>query len=215
MSIYGGPDIVTNGLVLHLDAANNKSYPGSGTTWFDLSGNNNHGTLVNGPAYSSINTGIFILDGVNDYINIPINLTNTQYTIIAAARYSSSINTKRIITSITGNWLMGWWNGQTNKYYAENWVSDVSGGVVETSWISYAGTGNYSADSWSLYRNGVLLIGPNANGINGPNGIRIGESGSYGERSACEISYILVYNRVLTASEILQNYNATKGRYGL
>ena len=49
MSIYGGPEIVTDGLVLHLDAANSKSYPGTGTSWFDLSGSNNHGTLVNGP----------------------------------------------------------------------------------------------------------------------------------------------------------------------
>ena len=69
MAFNRGPKIVTQGLVLALDAASNNSYPGSGTTWKDLSGNNNTGTLVNGPTFSSANGGTFILDGSNDYIN--------------------------------------------------------------------------------------------------------------------------------------------------
>ena len=69
MSISGGPDIVENGLVLHLDAADTNSYPGSGTLWTDLSGNGNNGTLTNGPAYSSNNKGYFSFDGTDDYVD--------------------------------------------------------------------------------------------------------------------------------------------------
>ena len=68
MSIAGGPDIVENGLVLHLDAADSNSYPGSGTVWTDLSGNGYNGTLTNGPTFSSSNRGGIVLDGTNDYI---------------------------------------------------------------------------------------------------------------------------------------------------
>jgi hypothetical protein len=215
MGVAYNPQIVTNGLVLCLDAGNQKSYPGSGATWTDLSGNGNNGTLVNGVGYNGANGGIFTLDGTDDYINIPINLTNTQYTIIATARYTGSINS-RVITSTSGNWIMGWWAGQTNMYYAEGWVSPDSGGTTETSWITYAGTGNYTADSWSLYRNGNLLISPNSNGTNGPNGIRVGQSGVYtNEISTCEVSYILAYNRILTAAEVQQNFNAKRSRFGI
>lgn len=70
MSIYGGPDIVTDGLVLHLDAGSSKSYPGSGNTWYDMSGNNKHAT-INGATYSNIDRGKLLLDGINNYITIP------------------------------------------------------------------------------------------------------------------------------------------------
>jgi len=64
------PRIITDGLVLCLDAGNPKSYPGSGTTWTDLSGNGNNGTLTNGPTYNSGNLGSLVFDGVNDYVNL-------------------------------------------------------------------------------------------------------------------------------------------------
>ncbi len=76
MSVYGGPDIVTNGLVLHLDAANSKSYLGSGTTWNDLSGNGNNATLTNGPSFSNSNRGSIVFDGTNDYAEL--NKTGIQ-----------------------------------------------------------------------------------------------------------------------------------------
>lgn len=68
--MYTGPNIVTDGLVLYLDAANTKSYPGSGTTWNDLSGNGNNGTLINGYIFNSIGNGNLVFDGSNDYVNI-------------------------------------------------------------------------------------------------------------------------------------------------
>jgi hypothetical protein len=69
MGFYRGPHIVTDGLILSLDAANNKSYPRSGTTWNDLSGNGNNGTLVNGPTFSSANGGSIVFDGTNDVVS--------------------------------------------------------------------------------------------------------------------------------------------------
>ena len=86
MSVEGGPDIVTDGLVLHLDAANNRSFVSGSTTIFDLSGNRNTGSLVNGPTYSSVNNGGIVFDGTNDHIIVlnsnSINLsTNTTYAI--------------------------------------------------------------------------------------------------------------------------------------
>ena len=70
MSLFHSPSLVTSGLVLCLDAGNPKSYPGSGTTWTDLSGRGNHGTLVNGPTFNSANGGSIVFDGSNDYVEL-------------------------------------------------------------------------------------------------------------------------------------------------
>jgi hypothetical protein len=205
--------IVTEGLVLWLDASNKPSYPGSGTTWIDLSGNNNNGTLVNGPTYSSTNGGIINFDGIDDYVSVPIDLRTSNHTIVAIARYSGSIS-KRVISSNSGNWLLGWHFGNANMYYAEAWVSH-PGVTAGTAWICYAGTGNYTSDSWELYRNGVSIAGPNNLGGQGPNGIRLGGTGLADESSTCQVGVVLAYNRVLSAAEVLQTFNALKSRFGL
>ena len=75
MAISRGPKIVTNGLVLALDAADKNSYVGSGTTWKDLSGNSFNGTLTNGPTFSNTNGGAIVFDGTNDYVNVLDNST--------------------------------------------------------------------------------------------------------------------------------------------
>ena len=84
MGLSHSPKIVTNGLVLALDAANNKSYPGSGTTWSDLSNTGKNLTLTNGPTFSAANLGSIVFDGTNDYIDVPINpsLFTTEGTMI-------------------------------------------------------------------------------------------------------------------------------------
>jgi hypothetical protein len=204
--------IVTSGLVLNLDAGNTASYSG-GNTWTDLSGSNNNGTLTGSPTYNAANGGKLVFNGSNYVTVSSLNLSTTNHTIIAVARYTGASNL-RIISSNGVNWLMGWWGGQSNKYYANGWVSASSGGTAETSWIFYAATGDYSADSWTLYRNGITIVaGPNNSGSNGPNGLVIGGDGS--ENSACEVGVVLVYNRVLTTTEITQNFEALRGRYGL
>lgn len=212
MGISYNSSIVTSGLILCLDAANPKSYPGSGTTWFDLTGNTN-GTLTNGATYNSANGGVIALDGVNDYIDVPLNMTNQNYTIMGAARYV--VVGGRTFSGKLNNWLMGHWSASTQNYYAEGWVSTAGAGTADTNWRFYAATGNYSGDSWALYVNGELNVGPNSGGANGPNGFAIGSYAAVSEFSNSHISNLLVYNRVLTATEIFQNYAAMRGRFGL
>ncbi len=92
MAFSNGPVIPTNGLVLSWDAADPNSYPGSGTTIYDTSGNGNNGTLVNGVSFSSNNGGTLVTDGVDDYIySTTPNLSSTNYTVVGAARYISLI----------------------------------------------------------------------------------------------------------------------------
>ena len=213
MSLYHSPQISLNGLVLCLDAANRKSYPTTGTTWYNLIPGGVNGTLVNGPTYSSANGGVIALDGINDYIDVPINLTNTNYTIMGAARYVVAAG--RTFSAKNNNWLMGHWNASTENHYAEGWVSGVQSGPSDTNWRIYAATGNYSGDSWTHYVNGVLNAGPNNGGSNGPNGFAIGSLAGISEFSNSHISNLVVYNRILSTSEIQQNYNALKSRYGL
>jgi len=210
--------IVTDGLVVHLDAGNSASYPGpgSGTTWYDLSGNGNDATLYNTPTHNaSTNGGIFSFNNSqSEYATIPGNYSTTTSTVIAFARYTNTSSNGRVI-SANNNWLMGWWSNQIDYYHAEGWVSSSSGSTGTTDWICYAATGDYSADQWELYKNGTSFVGPNANGSQGPNTINLARSGQYGQYADCKIGVVLVYNRILTASEITQNFNALKGRYGL
>jgi hypothetical protein len=208
--------IVTSGLLLNLDAGNASSYPGTGTTWTDLTGNGYNGTLVNGPAYNaSINGGAFLFDGVNDYISIPSpNLTSTNYTVMSVGRYVNVAAGGRLVSANVNNWLMGQWTGTTENYYAEGWVSSVSAGASDTNWRILAATGNISADSYSLYVNGTNTV-TNAGGSQGPNGFSLGRYNGGSEYSNSYISVLLVYNRVLTQEEITQNYNYYRSRFGL
>jgi hypothetical protein len=204
---------VTDGLVLYLDAANRKSYPGTGTGWFDLSGQNNNGTLVNGVSFSSVNNGVFVLDGTNDYIDVPINLTSTTYTVFGAARYVNVGG--RTFSGKNNNWLMGHWSLTTRNHYAEGWVTSSQNGEQDTNWRIYAATGNPSSDLWGFYVNGVSNVTPNSGGSQGPNGFAIGSYAGVSEFSNSHISHLIVYNRVLTDNEIQQNFNTLRGRFGI
>lgn len=218
MSIFYKPNIVTRGLVLNLDAADIASYPGTGTVWRDLSGNNNHGTLMNGPTFSAANGGVIVLNGVNNYIDIPLNLQTVNHTIIGAARYVTVGG--RTFSGKNNNWLMGHWNTSTENYYPENTVAMGQGGLGQgpgdTKWRIYAAIGNYSADSWALYINGKLNAGPSSAGTGGPNGFSVGRyAAGISEYSNSHISFLFCYNRVLSEIEIVQNFNALRGRFGL
>lgn len=214
MAFNYSPRIVRDNLLLYLDAANKKSYSGSGTVWNDLSGKGNNGTLVNGPTYNSANGGIIVLDGVNDYIDISLNLTNQNYTVMGAARYV--VVGGRTFSGQNNNWLMGHWGTSTQNHYAEGWVSSVNSGPGDTNWRMYTAIGNFAEDSWAFYANGLLNAGPNSGGSNGPNGFSIGRyAPANSEYSNSHISFLICYNRILTQQEILQNYNAMKSRFNL
>jgi hypothetical protein len=214
MSLSHSPSIVTSGLVLCLDAANPRSYPGSGTTIYDISGSGYNGTLVNGPTFSSVNGGVIVTDGVNDYIDVPgINLATSTYTVFGAARYVTVSG--RMITAKVNNWLMGHWSGTTENYYAEGWVSTAGSGAADTNWRIYSASWNQSTDSAALYTNGALTSGPNTSASAGPNGICIGAHNAISEWSNGQFSFVMVYNKVLTADEVTQNFNALRGRFGI
>ena len=215
MATNYNPSIVTDGLVLCVDAANSKSYPGSGSTFFDLSGNNRHGTLLNSPAHDTEAGGCFHFDATNERISLPINLQDTQYTVMGIARYATSSGNGRVI-SATNNWLMGWYANNTSYYYANSgWVHTGNGGHT-TDWICFAATGDTVAENYKFYRNGVLIKNRTASGLNGPDIITLG-GWSYGhhEASNCKVAYLSAYQRVLSPTEIEQNYQAVRSRFGL
>ena len=110
---------------------------------------------------------------------------------------------------------MGHWSTTTENHYAEGWVTNSNAGPSDTSWRIYAATGNISGDSYNFYVNGVLNAGPSNAGAAGPNGFAIGSYAAASEFAAGHVGIMLVYNTVLTAAQIAQNFNAYRGRYGI
>lgn len=202
-------------LICYLDATDVNSYSGSGNVWYDLSGTGTNGTLVNGVSYNSgIAGGVLVTNGSNQYITVPCgNLSGTNYTVIAGARYNSVGG--RIISAESNNWLLGWWSSSTENYYAVGWVSPVQNGPQDTSWKIMAGTGNISEAQYILYVNSIPTYS-NQSGSQGPYNLSLGRyAPGNSEYSNAHISYLLVYNRVLNPSEIAEVYQATRGRFGI
>jgi hypothetical protein len=207
-----GPSIVRNGLVLCLDAADRSSYSGSGTRWTDLSGNNNHATLTNSP---TIVNNVMRFGGTSYATAASLNLSSGQSTVISAVRYYNGGLYQRTISSQSTNWLLGHYSGNVLACFQNGWLYNPTGGL-DFNWRIYASTGNTAANSWAFFSNGALIVRGGITGGQGPNGIVIGRSGIYtGEISTCECGFVLAYNRVLTDAEILQTYNALKGRFQL
>jgi len=222
--------IPSNGLILYLDAANPDSYPGSGTTWTDLSGNGNHGTLQNGVGYSASNDGTLVFDGINDRVAV-----NSA----AVARVQNTNNT--LITFVqdiskSQNDIMG--NGQSapgdyilmlinNKIRGHSWSSTNNANAVDSPTTFPAGTWKMVAQrtTWGgnidIFLNGTPV---NSKVLSGgvPNGTRtsmgIGwrlNSGNTVSHFSGSIAVVLVYNRALTNSQIVSIFNTFKNRYGL
>ncbi len=216
MATNYNPAIVTDGLVMCCDAANSKSYPGSGTTFIDVSGNGNDGSLNNSPTHDTEGGGCFEFDANTERIVIPIDLQNNQFTVFGFARYTTSSGNGRVISSHQNNWLMGWYANNTSYYFAgAHWIHTGNGGNT-TDWICFAATGDTATSNYKFYRNGVLIKTRTVAGANGPNGITLGGWGNgSAEASNCKVAYVNAYRRVLTDAEVKQNYNALKGRFGL
>ncbi len=223
---------VTSGLVLNLDAGNTASYPGTGTTWTDLSGNGNNGTLFSGVGYNSANGGSLVFDGVNDYVNLPNSLnlsTNSGFTICLFLQQNTTH------TNTTWNYFysksspeieIGTYGTQSKVFvFKDNSVnSSISSGDIASSWSymcfgtnpttrtpfthTFNSTGYYSATNPNAFTNQTLgferLFTTGVSG--GPQGIQY-----YGAKC----SVIQVYNQALTPEEVQQNFNALRGRYGL
>lgn len=213
MSGIVGPDIVESGLVLILDAANSKSYLGSGTTWSDLSGNNYNGTLINSPSYSSSSGGY-------------LQMTGSSY--ISFSSYAQPVyNTT---TSFTWNvWVYPFANA-VGQIIMGNRGSDLDFTKLTTSNFEYYPTillTSMPLNTWqnvcvvkdqttlSYYRNSELVTSTTSSTTKPSKPFYIGGDPAPLEYSTARISHVSVYNRALTTSEIRQNFNAVKGRYSL
>jgi len=225
MAVGYNPRIVTDGLVLALDAGNTKSYPGSGTTWTDLSGNGNNGTLTNGPTFDSGNLGAIVFDGTNDYVDVSGSKTVSAATFLAWVRLDDSNQTSNtgIIfsrsTNVSGMNFFGTtenvgyhWNDAFNTY---GWNSGLT--VPNQEWCMIALTVTSSVATAYLFRSSGTTSATNnvSHGSTTLDAIKVGADVSTNRYIDGRISVAMVYNKALTASEIQQNYNALKGRYGI
>lgn len=221
MSFNFSPKIVTEGLVLYLDAANTKSYISGSNVWGDISRTGVIGTLTNGPTFSSINGGAITFDGINDYITIPYNSSlafSTAFTLSIWVRilsFSSAFIGLIVTGRDTGAWYGIWYNNGAflMATSGSNLVSPNT--VINNKWYNLVYTA--SGSSRLLYEDGVIV----RSGSYSAPSIQVGSSFFIGsatagmEYSNSNISLALKYNRALTQQEVLQNYNSLKGRFGL
>jgi hypothetical protein len=227
--------IVTNGLVLNLDAGFTPSYPKSGTTWYDISGSNN-GTLTNGPTFNSDNGGSIVFDGTNDYINVSnpqtLNPGTNSFTIdcwlkqndlgfngIVEAR-GISLHGFLFILNFPSAGLASFFLNTTNDISQNIYTSSTNGFTSTTTWINATVVVNRVSEIIKFYNNGIQQgsdISITSGGTVDPGrGYRyeIGADRGGPEMNG-NIAALKQYNRVLTPAEVTQNYNATKGRFGL
>jgi hypothetical protein len=229
MASLGGPHIVTDGLILSLDAANTKSYQSGSTTWFDRSGNNRNGTLTNGPTFSSANGGSIMFDGVNDTVNLGTGNTVFPLPQISYEFVFRSLGT--VPTTGTSPALFALTFGVRLLVNSTNLEATFSSGSVFFP-LSTSGTNNYRDGNWyyvAVTHNGtnfnIYVNGALSNTRTSPwlgttvwptNGFALGRDNNdnfYFFRG--NIGTFKLYNRALTAQEVEQNYNATKTRFGL
>lgn len=231
MAIKYNTTIVRNGLVLHLDAANTKSYPGSGTAWNDLSGNKNHGTLGNAVGYSANNTGSMVFDGVDDYVDCGGNASikpTSAITVSAWFKFTTITSNNRILSDwhqagVTGDrWIFYNPTASTVTWYMISSVTGEAGVPVAytptlNQWVNLVGT--YNGSNQILYVNGAEFSSRARTGLlyagNSTQTVRIGRQAESGGSLNGNISQVSIYNRALSAQEIQQNFEAMRGRYGL
>jgi hypothetical protein len=228
---FSGPTVVTNGLVLALDAGNTQSYPGSGTTWNDLSGRNNTGTLTNGPTFNSGNGGSIVFDGLNDLISLGTGFTGLdlidksfQCWIKKTGAVQKGVVDKDFDNGDPNYGGWGFWIQANNKlsWWAHpnlDLLDDGSLSVSNTTWTNVAVTWNSSTKTASFYINGVLNSSKtNASIVEKVSGSANFVIGAFRDTTNTfdgSISIVKAYNRSLTSAEIRQNFNATRGRFGI
>lgn len=198
----------------------------TGGGWVDRSGNNNHGELVNGPTFDSNNFGSLQFDGVDDFISIP-NITmgngNLPWTISAWIKTTTTANSLgqgSIISNSSGGpvySMLGVNNGRIVYWTYQNnaWSQKLGNSIInDGNWHNLTWV-NYQNSTMDMYVNGVLdaNVANSTSGNNNPLDI---VGGSWAGRYSGLISNLSIYKtKSLTPQEVFQNYNATKGRYGL
>ena len=217
------PKIVTDGLVLNLDAGNRKSYPGAGTTWTDLTKNRYVANFIGSPAYSGSNGGLINFPG-NATSSLTINggmPIGASYTFECWIRPTLVAGVRRTIFRALNFGLYFSIEANTNNFIliivggGTAFLSTASGTVITNKW-THAVVNRDASNNHGIYINGFLSNSVNSSNYPGVDSTTIGLDRldrSYDFQG--DMSVIRNYNRTLTATEILQNYNATKGRFGL
>jgi hypothetical protein len=238
MAIFYNTKIVTNGLVLCLDAANSKSYPGSGTTWSDLSKNGYNGSLVNSPTFVNANGGYFAFDYTNDYVTTTgmqnfsyatgITVSVWHYNGGGTGFYRGVVNNGTVADRLGGFDLRygreDYFGGDNNGTKL-NWAITNSSGTTTgmsifaniNEWHCY--TCMYDNSVLRAYKDGVLF-NSSSHSSGGQlktmsDSTTIGVSPGTSEYLDGRLSQVLIYNKVLSASDITNNFQALRGRYGL
>ena len=232
MALSHSPKIVTDGLVLCLDAGDGKSYGGSGTTWTDRGGNGNNGTLLNGPTLDSDSGGSFSFDQTNDHVNTykngsELNLSEDSFSIEIAIKQNESPPT----SNSQGHAGFGGFPSAISLKNTTQYFADVHNPSDTRTIINFHSASFYSANqyNWMIlcvkvdnetvktYTNGDYYTSATiSSGLQSFQSDDFTVANGYGYyRSHSNIAYVRMYNKPLTASEVLQNYNATKKRYGL
>ena len=255
---YANGKIVTNGLVLALDAADRNSFVSGSTTWRDVSGNNRNFTLTNGPSFNTANGGSIVFDGTNDIATLDITNDNSmkiENFIFANHTYEVWFNLSTLTPSLSDNtetvqaliaWpgyhngiLIGRANPTSSVFLTTNYLwnstltvpfsvsTDVTNTLVPNTWYCVHDIINYTSGQSQAYLNGVNLFttgsvptstmtsaqGSPANTIS-IGGTRLVNNYKWLLQNG-KIASVKLYNRVLSAAEVQQNYNAQKSRFGL
>lgn len=233
---HGGQGrIITDGLVLRVDAANPRSYINGSSNWLDLSGNGLTGALTNTPTYNGISGGIIVFDGTNESINFPnsslfkpSNITISMWTksnelnrdnVLFDGGYFNSINGYLLYVN-AANKFQFWIRNSSNNTQGVGVATATSTTVFNTTnW--YNVTGIFNGSSVSIYINGILE-GSTAmtNPITYTNSTNFwianyASSPNAGLAYKGNVAIAKIYNRALSISEIQQNYNATRARFGV
>jgi len=219
MATIGGSNIVRSGLVLHLDAANPKSYVNGSTSWFDLSGNGNTGTLTNGPTFNSGNGGSIVFDGVNDYckISLPNTITIQTLTYDCWINHTGATGFRTIIDQNNDKWLFCLENGTLGTY---NPIVSTGIKIPNNTWVNVSLSHVIGQPLYFFVNGNLVYTSQNNSTVQTISSIGIG-AGITGESAADEfwsgrISSVKFYNnQALSAVDIRQNYNATRSRFNL
>jgi hypothetical protein len=233
---YYKGNIVTNGLIMNLDAGNLVSYPATGTTWYDLTNTTTGATLVNGPTYNTGNNGSIVFDGTDDYAVGPTNMSisqNQPFTLELWVNLSSYTNLYPCLLQIKTDTTHGFivFVTQASTYdgitfgSTDTWIKLRNAGnqIATNTWnqivINYNGAGAGTASNYKMYLNTIEQVLSDSGSfisLSQVNNIGTIENASRGyDNWTGRIANFKQYNRALTQSEVIQNFNAHKSRYGL
>ncbi len=220
-----GENIVTSGLVFYLDAGYTASYPGSGTTWSNISGIGTNATLVNGPSFNNQDGGSIVFDGLDDYASCNFTIGTGDFTFSVWMKKTTNVSNLEFVmgrySDQVARGAMLFFNGGTLRFrlggspsgqFVESNLGNVTDGTWKNITCSVTRTGNMVS-----YINGIPLVTTNASTQQGSisNSTIIGSLFGTGWFLSGNLATVSTYNKALSATEILQNYNAQKARFGL